>query len=232
MRSRSLAAGLASGITTFLIATLMLANGGADTSQVPVGQSEHERSDRFWRSVSFVASGPEYESFDALMAAGDAVLLGTLLTLDEGRSFGEPRDGVSRPRERMTFMAVAKLQIDEIIYQRPGVDLGRSLDLEIMVQSDRDIPDLQRSLPVERAVYFVYSKGLAAEERGLPRSSQVESSQYFGFTSSSQGLVREIDGRAHGPIGSDSPFLAAVEGESFQQVLGFLRDRAAEVSLP
>lgn len=80
------------------------------------------------------------------------------------------------------------------------------------------VHDLQQSLPVEPAVFFLRNKGPEVRDWNWPASAAANESRFYRMVSS-QGLIRVVDGRAVPPVAAESSFLLQKDGVPIDIVL-------------
>jgi hypothetical protein len=171
-------------------------------------------SDHFW--AHFAVQGLEVERYAhlaALATSSDAVILGRVTSVKEGRIAGNELSG---------FVAYATIAIEVGEVLRSSLPIGTTVSLEVMVPERTILSDVAATLPAEDALFFLRNKGLEVAKLGWSRAAQELEWSYYRLAVS-DGLFRNFDGRARVAIGAEADFVLAWEGRPFG-------DLVAEVS--
>ncbi len=173
------------------------------------GRSPHERSDRFW-SALFVrgAEAEHYDSLEAISLSADLIVIATIGSVEVGQSVGNDEDG-------WAHYAALTLDVETVIGSASGATPS-TLHVQQLMPSDRSITTLSGTVPEERAVWFLRDRDAEAARLNLPADvvARVQGQYRLAVR---EGVVREMGGRVHLPVGPLSPAYASWEGRDFEE---------------
>jgi hypothetical protein len=156
-----------------------------------------------------------YASLHTLTRATDAVVRGTVISIEPGRAFGDP-GGVP------LHYAGATIRVGEVVAGGLVPEDAVELTLEIPLFDGIDsIGSIESSLLGAEGAFFLRSKVESARAAGLPVAEQRAESGYYRLVVF--GAVIGNDSGAAGPGDDESGVLAQLDGLSFAQALGRIR---------
>jgi hypothetical protein len=154
-------------------------------------------------------------SLAALIATADAVVLGRVLAVDAGRSFGSD--------SYTLHYAAVTVRVDEIV--AGGVDGSGSLTLELPLFGGSDqLAGVRAELVGSQRLLFLRNKGISAREAGLSLADQRTEAAYHRLVTFGSEIA-EQDGLAVVPP-DDGPALDGLAGRPFSEVLEAVRSAA------
>ena len=137
--------------------------------------------------------------------ASDTVVVGVVESVRLGRQVGESYPiscavVIVRPRDTL---------------KGPDSELVR---LEVVLPSSDKLEALQANLPQEDAICFLRDKAAEALRLGLPDAEIAAGKGYFRLVSS-QGVLRNLNGKIGIPIASGDAFLLQLSGKPFAPIM-------------
>lgn len=190
-----------------ITAGILLPIAGLIASRIPSGEVvDAASSQRFWSLLYIRALEVEhYDSLATMAQASDTVLVGVVESVRLGRQVGE-----SYP---ISYAVVTVRPRD--ILKGPDSEL---VSLEVVLPSSDRLTALQASLPQEDAIFFLRDKAAEALRLGLPDAEIAAGKGYFRLVSS-QGVLRNLNGRIGIPIASEDAFLLQLSGKAFAPIM-------------
>lgn len=192
----------------------------------PAPTATQSAAERFWSELGLEASGPRYGSLAEIGAASDAVVVGRVTGVrfayeqrDLGaEAAGQPRAGAS------VYYGEITLAVEDVLagtLLEPGV-----VRLIVIVGSPDMVGDVRELLPPspERVVLFLVDPlrlfgdrldldpGLREAVRGKHIPTNVD-----------QSVIIEVGGRVAPPPHGPTPFLVALAGRPFDEVVEAVR---------
>lgn len=163
-----------------------------------------------------VEEAEHYESLRALTMGADAVVLGTVVTVEPGRVFSG------------CGYAAATLRVEALVAGALPPAAQDRLTIEYFGFCDA-LPRLGVEIPRERGVYFLRNKG---QELRIVQpdaaAMAVEAESKFWRTVILAGTVVDRDGSVHVPETLNASFLAGAEGTSFAEFVASVRALAVQ----
>lgn len=198
-------------VGVLVFATSVLA--GAAASAALTESGDHERSDRFWSLTRVRAMAAEsYDTLTQMTLASDAIVVGRISAIAPGREWKANEDEWLDPEAADALLArfaTVTLEIQDVIGGAVADASAGTVELEIFLPHDGLVPQLEATLPRERAVFFLRTKADAPE--------------FFRLVNDSQGLIREFEGTSHMVGAVEGTFLAEIDGRPFGELLAQLR---------
>jgi hypothetical protein len=156
-----------------------------------------------------------YASLRALTHASDAVVRGTVVAVEPGRSFGDP-GGVP------LHYAATTIRVGEVVAGGLGPEDAVQLTLEIPLFDGIDsIGSIESSLVGAEGAFFLRSKVETARAAGLRLRDQASEAGYYRLVVFGAVLGNESGTVAAGD--DESGVLAELDGLSFAEALGRIR---------
>jgi len=185
---------------------------------VPKGQGSEPGG--LWAAVTVAGVEAEYYDSMADMArAADAVIVGRIISVSEGRVFGTPDRTLKHPERAQTFMANLTIEVDEVI--RGSLKPGWKL--EVMAPGRDRIDELGvYAKAEERSIFFLRDEEAWTRRLGW-------SDEYVKSAAGIYRLVRQgaviVDHHSEAllPV-PDEEALAGIDGRRFIDVLAELRE--------
>jgi hypothetical protein len=172
-----------------------------------------------WDAASVDATEIEsYTSLNEMAAAADAVVRGRIVDVAPGRVFGSDS---AVP----LHYAAATLRVDEVLRgSLPAAD-AEQLTLEIPLFDGPAAIDGLRAAAWEESIFFLRNKGVSAREARAPIGVQRTEAQFYRLVVFRAVIVNQ-GGLATVPAGEGHPFLSALDGFPFVDVVELVRDAA------
>lgn len=119
----------------------------------------------FWGPIDgyLGVEAEHYRDFGRMRDAADAVVLGRITDVKQGRAWLAEK-GPTEDFDRRVVYANVEVEVERILH---GELLGdsKSLVIEFAIQNERRLPLLRDAIPAQRGVFFLREKG--AEAQGL-----------------------------------------------------------------
>ena len=158
-----------------------------------------------------------FSSLRDLTLASDAIVRGTIVAVQPGRTFGDPGG-------RPLHYAAATIQIDEVLAGGLTDPDVAALTLEIPLFDGIDsIGSIEASVGSEGA-FLLRNKGASARAAGLPAADQLEDAAYYRLV-----VFGAVVGNEAGVAGAGADelgVLAELDGLPFDEALGRIRESA------
>jgi hypothetical protein len=154
-------------------------------------------------------------SLPALIATADAVVLGRVLAVDAGRSFGSD--------SYTLHYASVTVRVDEIVAGGVGGSAGLILELPLFGGADQ-LAGVRAELVGSQRLLFVRNKGTSAREAGLPLAEQRAEAAYHRLVTFGSEIVEEHGVAVVPP--DDGAALDGLAGRPFGEVLEVVRAAA------
>ena len=163
-----------------------------------------------------VIEANHYDSLAAMTQDADAVVLGRVVEAVPGRVFSG------------CGYTAATVEVEQVLAGHLPSASQKRLSLEYFGFCTTPLPQLGKEIPAERAVFFLYNKGLDLSRlRPSATASEIAHEAAFWGLVILAGTAVDLDGRVHVPQTLSAPFLAKLEGTSFAQFVGRVRSLAA-----
>lgn len=185
---------------------------------IAVQPSPQDRSDGFWGAMLVQGIQREnYQSLADMQDAAEATILGRITGVQAGRVITDPNE----PRDSVLYLT-AEVAIERVLSGsiQPGHE-GR-LQLEVMLPDEALLDRLVAEFPTERAIMFVRNKGSEVAELGFPADVQAMERDYYRLVRT-EAIMREFNGLIRVAVDTTSPFLQALDGRSFQELINTLQ---------
>jgi hypothetical protein len=189
--------------------------------------SEAERSEWYWTSVTdFGAYGLTYDSLRDITAAAHLVVRGRVVDMRDGEvwPFGldvQQEDGPWRT----TFGVVEVREVLKGVAETTTPDTIRVAEIV-------PIGAVNADLPSGEVILFLMNYAKLRADVGMPPSPDPEDGYYYTRPNGYQCVVRDVDGMTRiveGPRDWEThfgPFPAQLDGQSFEDLAGRIRDLA------
>lgn len=166
----------------------------------------------FWGSLGLAYDEVEhFSSLGEMAKAADAVVLGAIEDVSEGRVFGEQGDTVT--------YASAIVRVERLLRGSLPPEHSKTLTLEVMLPMDTSVDMVRAQLPPNRSVFFLRNKGVDAQRFGHSPEVQTAERPYYRLVVQ-RGVVADVNGRATAPGWTDTvDFMSNVEGKPFDEVV-------------
>lgn len=187
-----------------------------------VGPYVREPTD-FWSALAVAGTGGDkYDSLEALVAAGDLVVVGSVRSVGMGRTFGVPSANSEHPHEALSYSAALELEVEEVLGGRHASRAAATLNLEALLVDPARLDYVRSVFMPHRGIFVLLNEGLAARAQGLPEAVVSEHLPYWRLVND-QGLLVFNDGLAEGHPLAQGSFIDWLEGTSFDDVLERVR---------
>ena len=153
----------------------------------------------------------EYTSFEEMVSAADLIVLGRAGRVTEGRPLPAEAGAEGYGRGQIQFSVESVVTGDAVM---TGPD---TIMIEFVLGDERLLPKFTAEVPTERVLLFLGNNGKLAEELGYDGDGPLGGYEYYGIQSP-QGYLREVNGRAQAPIGSDEDWLTALQGRTLDAI--------------
>jgi len=181
-------------------------------------------AERFWASLGLEAAGPRYGSLAELGAASDAVIVGRATGVRfsyEQRDLGAEAGGQSRETASVYYGEIT-LAVEDVLagtLLEPG-----AVRLSVVIGGPDMVKDLQELLPSGpgRVVVFLADPLRMFGDLLDPAVREAVRGQYI-LTNVDQSVVIEVGGRVAPPPYSLDPFLIALTGRPFDEMVEEVR---------
>ncbi|MGH3452314.1 MAG: hypothetical protein ACRDQW_16750 [Haloechinothrix sp.] len=157
-----------------------------------------------------------YDDLEQMLSHSDAVVLGHIQAVAPGRRFGDAQDSV--------HYGSATLRVHEALSNGADVDIGPTVQLELLLNSPSQVADMQTGLPSRTGVYFLRNKGLEYERDGAT-SDVVQANRPFYRLLNNQAILEDVDGEVWPPLAELYEFPANLAGTSFPDLVDEVRTK-------
>lgn len=164
-----------------------------------------------WRATALEASQAEhYESLSSMALAADAVVVGRLRSIENGRIF-EDEDGYRN------HYATVKIDVVELLLG----SLQPGWSLEVPVSSPDRVDALRGWLSDDKGIFFLRAKSREARELGLGQARVDQEAGYYRLVTF-EAVINDDQGKASPPLPGETAF-DGVSTRDFSDVVAQLR---------
>lgn len=165
----------------------------------------------FWRAAALHGSQAEhYETLTSMAQSADAVVVGRLRSIDNGRVFGEEEGN-------KYYYATVKIDVDELVLG----SLDQDWSLEVPISRPEQSDTLRGWLSDGKALFFLRSKAREARMLGYAQGVIDQESGYYRLVTF-EAVINDDNGLANPPLGGETAF-SGVGSRPFADVVAELR---------
>jgi hypothetical protein len=155
------------------------------------------------------------DSLPELIATADAVVLGRIIAVETGRSFGSSS-------YTLQYAAIT-VRVDDVLAGDVAGSAAVTLELPLFAGAQQ-LADVRSAMLGTQRLLFLRNKGVSAREAGLTAAEQRSEAAYHRLVSFGSEIVDQ-DGLAAVPV-DDGAALAGLAGRAFATVLEIVRAAA------
>lgn len=170
-------------------------------------------AEEFWLQVSPGGESLQYSSLKSITESSDAVVVGRILSIGEGRPVDDPTGG--------GYGTIA-FSIESLVAGEIHPARSDTVNVEFFMPDARLYPRFAVGFPKDRILLFLRNKAAEALSLGLDPDGPLAGENFYRIASD-QGYLRSVDGRIVPPVGATDAWLTDLAGHDFDATVAALK---------